>query len=132
LFKGIRISWHHEYLLLLASSPKSNNHQYHRWQGQLRWHLTSKGSFQSCNSINIFICLSDYNYHIEFLTAPSCAGSIYLYMTSASVGSLAGTPTRAADDVIIAATGTCCRHQIKDGTGRKALHTVEVLYEALI
>ncbi len=36
------------------------------------------------------------------------------------------------EDVIIAAPGTSCRHQIKDGTGRKALHPVEVLYEALI
>ena len=36
-----------------------------------------------------------------------------------------------ADDTIIAAPGTSCRHQIKDGTGRKALHPVDVLYEAL-
>ena len=34
-------------------------------------------------------------------------------------------------DTIIAAPGTSCRHQIKDGTGRKALHTFEVLYNAL-
>jgi hypothetical protein len=32
----------------------------------------------------------------------------------------------------IAASGTSCRHQIKDGTGRKAKHTVEILYEAII
>ena len=35
------------------------------------------------------------------------------------------------EDVIIAAPGTSCRHQIKDGTGRIAKHPVEVLYEAL-
>ncbi len=34
-------------------------------------------------------------------------------------------------DVIIAATGTSCRHQIKDGTGRKALHPVEILWSSL-
>jgi Fe-S oxidoreductase len=34
-------------------------------------------------------------------------------------------------ETIIAAPGTSCRHQIKDGTGRKALHTIEVLYNAL-
>ncbi len=33
---------------------------------------------------------------------------------------------------IIAAPGTSCRHHIADGTGRKALHPVEVLYDALI
>jgi Fe-S oxidoreductase len=38
---------------------------------------------------------------------------------------------KAAPDVIIAAPGTSCRHQVKDGTGVKALHTVEVLYDAL-
>jgi len=36
-----------------------------------------------------------------------------------------------AEDVIIAAPGTSCRHQIKDGTGRTALHTLEVLHAAL-
>ena len=35
-------------------------------------------------------------------------------------------------DVIIAAPGTSCRHLIKDGTGRKAKHPVEILYEALV
>jgi Fe-S oxidoreductase len=38
---------------------------------------------------------------------------------------------KAAPDVIIAAPGTSCRHQVKDGTDVKALHTVEVLYDAL-
>ena len=36
------------------------------------------------------------------------------------------------DEVIIAAPGTSCRHQIKDGTGKKALHPVEVLWDALV
>ena len=38
----------------------------------------------------------------------------------------------AANDTIIAAPGTSCRHHIRDGTGRVALHPVQVLYEALI
>ncbi len=33
---------------------------------------------------------------------------------------------------LIAASGTSCRHQIKDGTGRDAQHPIEILYEALI
>jgi Fe-S oxidoreductase len=37
----------------------------------------------------------------------------------------------ATGDVIIAAPGTSCRHQIKDGTGRTALHPVEVVHAAL-
>jgi Fe-S oxidoreductase len=35
------------------------------------------------------------------------------------------------DEVIIAAPGTSCRHHIKDGTGRIALHPAVVLYNAL-
>ena len=32
----------------------------------------------------------------------------------------------------VAAPGTSCRHQIKDGTGEKALHPVEVLWDAVV
>jgi Fe-S oxidoreductase len=35
-------------------------------------------------------------------------------------------------ETIIAAPGTSCRHQIKDGTGKIAKHPVEILYEALL
>jgi len=38
---------------------------------------------------------------------------------------------KAEESTIIAAPGTSCRHQIKDGTGRIALHPVEILYQAL-
>ena len=33
---------------------------------------------------------------------------------------------------IISAPGTSCREQIKDGTGRHALHPVDVLFDALV
>jgi FAD/FMN-containing dehydrogenase/Fe-S oxidoreductase len=38
---------------------------------------------------------------------------------------------KSSKDSIIVAPGTSCRHHIKDGTGRVALHPVEVLYGAL-
>jgi hypothetical protein len=34
-------------------------------------------------------------------------------------------------EVLIAAPGTSCRHQIKDGTGRVAQHPIELLFNAL-
>ena len=34
-------------------------------------------------------------------------------------------------DVLIAAPGTSCRHQIKDATGRRAFHPIEILHDAL-
>lgn len=39
---------------------------------------------------------------------------------------------KAANEVVIAANGTSCRHQIKDGTQREALHPVTILRQALI
>ena len=37
---------------------------------------------------------------------------------------------KASSDALIVASGTSCRHQIADGADRKALHPVEVLWEA--
>ncbi|MEX0812280.1 MAG: FAD-linked oxidase C-terminal domain-containing protein [Chitinophagales bacterium] len=39
---------------------------------------------------------------------------------------------RLGDDCIIAAGGTSCRHQIKDGIRKTALHPVEILFQALL
>lgn len=56
------------------------------------------------------------------------------YEISMKVGELVLFPAirKSDENVIIVASGTSCRHQIKDGTGRKTLHPVEVLYNALI
>jgi Fe-S oxidoreductase len=55
------------------------------------------------------------------------------YDLSMKVGELVLFPAvRETDsEIIIAAPGTSCRHQIKDGTDRKALHPVEILFDAL-
>ena len=37
----------------------------------------------------------------------------------------------ADDEAIIVAAGTSCRHQIEDGTGKKALHPAQVLHQAM-
>ncbi|MDX1463213.1 MAG: FAD-linked oxidase C-terminal domain-containing protein, partial [Marinirhabdus sp.] len=56
------------------------------------------------------------------------------YETSMKIGELRLFPAvrKASIDTIIAANGTSCRHQIKDGTQRKALHPVTILKEALL
>jgi Fe-S oxidoreductase len=38
---------------------------------------------------------------------------------------------KTAPSTLLAAPGTSCRHQILDGTGRKAMHPVEILAEAI-
>ncbi len=56
------------------------------------------------------------------------------YELSQKVGELILFPEvrKAADDIIIAAPGTSCRHQIKDGTGKIAYHPIEILWEAML
>jgi FAD/FMN-containing dehydrogenase/Fe-S oxidoreductase len=52
---------------------------------------------------------------------------------SQQIGELVLFPTlrRTPEDTLVAAPGTSCRHQIKDGLGRIALHPVEILHAAL-
>jgi len=56
------------------------------------------------------------------------------FSVSQQIGELVLFPAvRAAPlDTLIAASGTSCRHQIKDGTGRRALHPAEILHDALV
>lgn len=55
------------------------------------------------------------------------------YAVSMKIGELKLFPTirKASEETIISANGTSCRHQIFDGTGRKALHPVTILKNAL-
>jgi FAD/FMN-containing dehydrogenase/Fe-S oxidoreductase len=79
------------------------------------------------------------NFEVEEIPSGCCgmAGSFGYekehYDLSMKVGELVLFPhvRKTTDDVIIAAPGTSCRHQIFDGTGRKAQHPVEVLFNAL-
>ena len=80
------------------------------------------------------------NYKVETIPSGCCgmAGSFGYekehYEVSMQIGELVLFPKVRAykDSCTIAAPGTSCRHQIKDGTGAHALHTVEVIYEALL
>lgn len=79
------------------------------------------------------------NYSVELIPSGCCgmAGSFGYekehYEVSMKIGGMVLFPAvkKAAASSIIAAPGTSCRHQIADGTGKKALHPVEVLWEAL-
>lgn len=56
------------------------------------------------------------------------------YEVSMKVGELVLLPAvrDTPATTLIAAPGTSCRHQIKDGVGRRAYHPVEILWEALL
>jgi len=56
------------------------------------------------------------------------------FQISQQIGELVLFPAvrSAPEDTLIAAPGTSCRHQVKDATGRTALHPVEILHAALL
>ncbi len=80
------------------------------------------------------------NYTIDEIKSGCCgmAGSFGYekehYEVSMKVGELVLLPEvrKTPEHTIISAPGTSCRHQIKDGTGRTAVHPIEVLYDALL
>ena len=80
------------------------------------------------------------NYSVSIISSGCCgmAGSFGYekehYEISMQIGELTLFPAvrKAGEDVIIAANGTSCRHQIYDGTQKKALHPITIIKEALI
>ncbi|MFO0423683.1 MAG: (Fe-S)-binding protein, partial [Planctomycetia bacterium] len=79
------------------------------------------------------------HYTVEVIPSGCCgmAGSFGYeaehFDLSMQIGELVLFPAvrQAAPDTLLAAGGTSCRHQIKDGTGRIARHPVEILHAAL-
>lgn len=79
------------------------------------------------------------NYKVELIPSGCCgmAGSFGYeaehYEVSMKVAELVLLPEvrKQKEDTIIAAAGTSCRHQIKDGTQKIAKHPVEILWEAM-
>jgi FAD/FMN-containing dehydrogenase/Fe-S oxidoreductase len=80
------------------------------------------------------------NYKVTIIPSGCCgmAGSFGYekehYQVSMQIGEQTLFPAirNANNEVLISANGTSCRHQIKDGTQREALHPVTILKEALI
>jgi FAD/FMN-containing dehydrogenase/Fe-S oxidoreductase len=62
-----------------------------------------------------------FGYHADTIDVSRAMGEL----------SLLPAVRKAADDAIIVADGTSCRHQIKDGTQREALHVARVLAMSL-
>jgi len=79
------------------------------------------------------------NYNVKEIPSSCCgmAGSFGFekehYELSMQIGEMVLFPSirKAPEGTIIAANGTSCRQQIKDGTGITAKHPVQIIYEAL-
>tara|TARA_R110002050_G_scaffold24083_3_gene64340 strand:+ start:117542 stop:120463 length:2922 start_codon:yes stop_codon:yes gene_type:complete len=93
------------------------------------------------NQLSSFAVLNlPKNYKVTIIPSGCCgmAGSFGYekehYEVSMNVGEQTLFPAvrKAPKETVISANGTSCRHQIKDGTQRDALHPVTILKEALV
>ncbi|NJY64208.1 FAD-binding protein [Salinimicrobium sp. CDJ15-81-2] len=89
---------------------------------------------------NTFVMLNlPENFEVTVIPSGCCgmAGSFGYekehYEVSMQIGEQTLFPAvrKASQETVIAAPGTSCRHQIFDGTGRKALHPIEIMANAL-
>ncbi|WP_029033013.1 FAD-binding and (Fe-S)-binding domain-containing protein [Salinimicrobium terrae] len=89
---------------------------------------------------NTFVMLNlPQNFEVTVIPSGCCgmAGSFGYekehYEVSMQIGEQTLFPAvrKASEGTVIAAPGTSCRHQIQDGTGKKALHPVVIMAEAL-
>jgi Fe-S oxidoreductase len=62
-----------------------------------------------------------FGYHADTIDVSRAMGEL----------SLLPAVRKAPEDAIIVADGTSCRHQIKDGAGREAMHVARVLAMSL-
>lgn len=105
---------------------------------QLHGHCQQKSVGSLADSVTVLSFPE--NYTVATIPSGCCgmAGSFGFekehYDISMQIGELVLFPTIRKQEkaTIIAAPGTSCRHQIKDGTHTKALHPVEIMYGALV
>ncbi len=103
----------------------------------LHAHCQQKSISSSSHTIDILNIPE--NYSVKEIPSGCCgmAGSFGFekehYDLSQKIGEMVLFPAvrESDEETIIAASGTSCRQQIKDGTGRTALHPIEILYNAL-
>ncbi|WP_343688973.1 FAD-linked oxidase C-terminal domain-containing protein [Chitinophaga sp.] len=106
-------------------------------QIKLHGHCQQKALSSALYSKNILSLPAQYT--VEVIPSGCCgmAGSFGYeeehYELSMQIGELVLFPAvrSAGEETLIAAPGTSCRHQVKDGTGKKALHPIEILFDAL-
>ncbi len=129
-----------EFLMREMKSGKITKDQFTDSKQVIKFHGHCHQKSLASTSSTMYILNFPRNYTAKEIPSGCCgmAGSFGFekehYELSMQVGELVLFPAvrDAGNDTIIAAPGTSCRHQIKDGTKRNALHPIEILYNALV
>jgi FAD/FMN-containing dehydrogenase/Fe-S oxidoreductase len=127
--------WFHREIL--AGRIDQNSFTQEKKRVILHGHCHQK-ALSDINIANAILSLPK-NFTVHTLPTGCCgmAGSFGYekehYAVSMKIGGLVLFPSiqKEPETTIIAAAGTSCRHQIKDGVHRKARHPAEILYDAL-
>ncbi len=114
--------------------------QFHVQSKTIALHTHCYQKVLSDSKYSLFILGFPENYTVTEIDSGCCgmAGAFGYekehYEVSQKVAELVLFPTirNLNAEVIVAAAGTSCRHQIKDGLQKKAMHPVEILAEAVL
>lgn len=142
--KNAQFIAHHSFLIeeFLSAEIKSGNigaSQFTKAPKTIKFHGHCHQKALSNQKFSFDVLNLPENYKVTLITSGCCgmAGSFGYearhYKVSMQIGELKLFPAvrNAEKSVCIAANGTSCRHQIFDGTGKTALHPVQILREAL-
>ncbi|MCW5519361.1 FAD-binding protein [Aureitalea sp. L0-47] len=128
-----------EFLASEIENGKISSEQFTSDEKDVKIHVHCHQKALSNQKVTFDILNLPVNYKPRIIPSGCCgmAGSFGYekehYKLSMKIGSLKLFPavSKSPTETIIAANGTSCRHQIKDGTGRTALHPITILRNAL-
>ncbi len=128
-----------EFLVMEKNSGRLNPDIFKKTKESIKLHCHCQQKVIASSEPTILMLSFPENYMVSEIPSGCCgmAGSFGYekehYDISVKIGELIlfKEVRKLPKDTIIAAQGTSCRHQIEDGTKRKALHPVEILYNAL-
>jgi len=129
-----------EFFMREAGKGNITTEQFCETQQQIKLHGHCQQKAVASTESTLAMLSFPKNYTVEEIPSGCCgmAGAFGFekehYEVSMKIGELVLFPAvrAASPETIIAAPGTSCRQQIRDGTGRIALHPVEIMYKALV
>jgi len=129
-----------EFLKNEIDKGRISKEQFTREKKHIKLHGHCQQKAVASTAATLFLLSFPENFTAEEIPSGCCgmAGSFGFekehYEVSMKIGEMVLFPAvrSAGKETLIAAPGTSCRHQIKDGTGRKAFHPLEILYDALL
>lgn len=129
-----------EFLAAELEAGRLDSSHFTKKEKEIKLHIHCHQKALSGQKITFDLLNLPENYQVSIIPSGCCgmAGSFGYekehYQVSMQVGELTLFPAvrRLKKQTVIAANGTSCRHQIKDGTDRTAKHPISILKEALV